>query len=345
VLVAMALVFGLAVVVAPEPTGQNGSSTQGVARVDAQAAAAVAAAPPGSPADAARRAKAANEPVEVLSQRTGSSTTMANPDGTFTTTYEAGITRVLRDGRWVDLDPTLTPASTRAKGWRAAGGAGRVFAAKVSATPMFVSAGGGPADSALAGVANTAGEALTLRWPGRLPEPEISGPTATYDVAGPQTVTVTLNGASFDARVVLAARPSESEPVFRFPVTLSGVRLVPDEGGGYEARDGGGEVAFRIPPLVGWDSAEPADPDAGPERVPLPSQLVEAADGGQVLELRPGREFLDSAVYPVTLDPVVIPEVGVGKDTFVKGVSDRLCKGVSREPGATGFAAGREGPL
>jgi hypothetical protein len=262
VLVAMALVFGLAVAVAPEPTGQSGASTQGVARVDAQAAAAVAAAPPGSPADAARRAKAANRPVDVPAATTESSTTVANPDGTFTTTYEGGIVRVLRDGKWRDLDPTLTPASTRAKGWRDAGGGSRVFAAKVSVTRMFVSAGGGPADSALAGVANTAGESLTLRWPGRLPEPEISGPTATYDVAGPERVSVTLNGAGFDARVVLPARPAEAEPVYRFPVTLTGVRLVPDEGGGYEARDGGGEVAFRIPPLVGWDSTPPANPES-----------------------------------------------------------------------------------
>lgn len=48
-----------------------------------------------------------DSPVEVLSLRDERSTTVANPDGTFTTTTAVQPVRTSKDGRWVDIDTTL----------------------------------------------------------------------------------------------------------------------------------------------------------------------------------------------------------------------------------------------
>ncbi|KZB80322.1 hypothetical protein [Amycolatopsis regifaucium] len=49
-------------------------------------------------------ARSQDKPVEMLSERTGTSSTFANPDGSRTTQVHGGPVHVRRDGDWVPVD-------------------------------------------------------------------------------------------------------------------------------------------------------------------------------------------------------------------------------------------------
>jgi RHS repeat-associated protein len=308
-----ATLFSLTVVVAPDEVGHGRSALSAAAVSDAA----------NPTAAALRAARASGRPVEIASATTAYSITTANPDGTLTTTLDGSPTRAFRNGRWVPLDATLKSGTAkvplgRVKGKGTNPSRVAVFAPKVSDQRVYISAGDERSDDApLASVGTTAGQALSLDWPTTLPAPDVSGPTATYDVTGPESVTVTALDSGFDAHVVLPSRPSKT-PVYRFPLTTTGVRFVDEGNGAYAAVDKAGKEIFQIPTPVGWDSSPLADPDTGPLQVQLNSSLVTDSTGGQVLEIRPSDQWLAGAVYPVVIDPVVIAQVGITQDTYVK---------------------------
>ncbi|MGH1554642.1 hypothetical protein ACRAWF_30140 [Streptomyces sp. L7] len=53
-------------------------------------------------------AQAENRRIEILSDRTETGSTYANPDGTLTTEAFAAQIRVKEDGKWEDIDTTLS---------------------------------------------------------------------------------------------------------------------------------------------------------------------------------------------------------------------------------------------
>ena len=79
----------------------------------ASAAPTAAAAPTQDPIDAPDAATAMrlawkfSKPIEVLGERTESSQTFAQPDGTFRTKQFATPVRVRQGSQWVDVDPAL----------------------------------------------------------------------------------------------------------------------------------------------------------------------------------------------------------------------------------------------
>jgi hypothetical protein len=81
-------------------------------------------------ASAVAGAAAEDKPVEDLSQRTGTSITVVNPDGTRTLTQHQSPVRVKRAGKWVDIDSTLMKQEDG------------TFQPKVSATKIVIGAGG-----------------------------------------------------------------------------------------------------------------------------------------------------------------------------------------------------------
>jgi hypothetical protein len=101
-------------------------------------------------------------PVDTLT--TPTSTTVADPQGTFTLTQSAEPVRAWRGGAWKNLDPRLhvNPDHT--------------VSPNVTTNGLRLSGGGtGP----LATMSAT-GRTLSLTWPTRLPAPTVSGATATY---------------------------------------------------------------------------------------------------------------------------------------------------------------------
>lgn len=126
----------------------------------------LAARPPGMPhaakavsgsktsAAASQEAKAAGKPVDVPQLTTDRSTTVANPDGSFTTTESFSPVRMKAGGGWAPIDTTL--ARTANGDW----------APKAAVASITLSGGGtGP----LATVSSGA-KSLSLTWPlGALP--------------------------------------------------------------------------------------------------------------------------------------------------------------------------------
>jgi hypothetical protein len=162
------------------------------------------------------KARVTGKKVEVTALRDASSTTYANPDGTFTLTTHAQPVRAKNaDGQWQDIDTTLVATD---KGWTTT----------ASPTPVTFSPGGSPSGSdgvvksglrqasytaprhaayAAAGdddetgtgstedapatptipttwselvTLTTGGHELTVSWPGALPEPVITDAQALY---------------------------------------------------------------------------------------------------------------------------------------------------------------------
>lgn len=120
----------------------------------------------GSDPSARVEASKTGQAVEVLSERTAYTTTLANPDGTYTLTQSTTPQRVQSgDGSWRSVDATLVRRPDGTVGPKAAA--------------VDLSFSGGGDGAGLLRIGNDRG-ALRLGWPGRLPEPTLNGATATY---------------------------------------------------------------------------------------------------------------------------------------------------------------------
>ena len=136
---------------------------------------------PKGPAEAANEtsalltARLQNRRIEVLDQRSETSTVWAHPDGLLTWEESAGPVRVRQGDDWADVDLTLRkrPDGT---------------IAPVAHPRGLALAGGGigaAAEPTRLAELKQAGGSVDLLWPGRLPEPEIDGTRATYRAVRP----------------------------------------------------------------------------------------------------------------------------------------------------------------
>ncbi|MEU9369109.1 LamG-like jellyroll fold domain-containing protein [Streptomyces avermitilis] len=264
---------------------------------------------------AAAQANAAKsgKSVEILSLRDERSTTVANPDGTFTVSEYVQPVRTRKNGKWTAIDPTLVKQ------------ANGTYAPKAALTAMSFSGGG---DRTFAEVEKD-GRSLALDWVNKLPEPEISGPTATYGNVLPGVdLKVTASAEGFSHVLVVknakaAASPELAE--LELPVDTSDVKLKETEGGGLAAMDSGsGGTVFEAPQPLMWDSSHqadasaPAEPSTSPSAPAADPEAATPPDGAQVadvsldvasdtMSLTPDADLLTGkdTVYPVYIDPVV----------------------------------------
>ncbi|GAA1392372.1 hypothetical protein GCM10009639_23880 [Kitasatospora putterlickiae] len=271
--------------------------------------------------DAIGTAKSTGKPVVVESMTTESSRTVANPDGTLTTTDNSAPVRTKRSGNWTDLDATLraNPDGT--------------LAPAVSATPVTFSGGGsGP----MATLATEDGGKISFDAPFALPKPTLNGATATYPEVLPGVdlqLTALPDGGWRDVIVVrtAAAAANPALKTLRFPLKAEGLNVSTTDAGEVEVKDDHGTVRFHSSRALQWDSSRPApasasakssatgrsaaarnDPDAPP---PPPASTAEGpGDGANVaaiattvvngtLELTPDQSALGSGTGPWYLDP------------------------------------------
>lgn len=305
---------------------------------------------------ASQRAAASGEPVEVTAARTEYTTTLANPDGTFTLTQATQPQRArAKDGSWRDVDITLEKRAD-----------GRI-APKAAVVDLSFSAGGSGAGM----LSLSRGDRqLKLGWPGALPEPTLDGAAATYANVPVKGVDLQLTATAEGYREVLvvksaeAAASSELEKI-RLTAAGEGLSVVPGEGGGLRAVDADGNAVFRGPAGQMWDSAvptpapqsrttsnvkalpeqtdDPAQPDEGNVTAELPVAVGDGAVSVQPdLDLLRGKD----TVYPVFIDP----SVGLGLSEWTKLSSDgdkfykfTEPKGVGYCGYADGYACPRDG--
>ncbi|MEV1119934.1 DNRLRE domain-containing protein [Actinosynnema sp. NPDC049800] len=245
---------------------------------------------------ALRTARLRNAPVEVVGQRTETSTTWANPDGSFRTELAAGPVRTKKDGEWLTVDPALRVdrdgVRPKATGWEA----------------TFARARGAREQTTALVSTQVGGHDVTIGWQGALPEPEVDGVKITYPDVRPDTdLVVESRRSGFEQYFVLKRRPTG--PVsFSVPITVEGLEAVRTSPGGMvEFVDDAGTVIATMPPPRMW-GAERDERLGEPTRsTPVDHEVNQSGDAVTVT-LRPDQGFLaDPAVaYPVTVDPYLV---------------------------------------
>jgi hypothetical protein len=201
---------------------------------------------PLSPAQqATAQAKASGQSVPVPTLTDAYSTTVANPDGTFTQTQSAVPQRVQKNGTWTDLDATLVANP------------GGGLSPKTSSEPLTLSAGGnGP----LATMATTDGKQLALTVPFALPAPTITGDTALYSgiAAGIDLSVQATPTGGFSTVLIVKNASAAANPLLThltFTTSTAGVTVSADAQGNLTAADSTGTAIFSAPTPQVWDSS------------------------------------------------------------------------------------------
>ncbi|MFF9839227.1 DNRLRE domain-containing protein [Streptomyces sp. NPDC013740] len=271
-------------------------------------------------------ARLSGKRVEAKSERTESSTTWANPNGTVTTDAASGPIR-FRDGasgEWRDVDLELTkrdgavvakghplglklagktPAAQAAK-VRASGAAGEV---KTSPVPLVTLSAG-------------QGRELGLSWRGALPEPQVSGTKARYvDALRATDLVIESTRTGFEQFLELKNRSAvAANGSVTLTLNAKGIkaRANADRSVTFLDRKTGKQVGL-LPAPVMWDASVDAKSGEHTRRADVGLKVTQR--GSQVdLTLTPNAKFLaDPATkYPVTVDPAV--NIGASFDTFVQ---------------------------
>ncbi|MER5402716.1 DNRLRE domain-containing protein [Streptomyces sp. NPDC002599] len=229
--------------------------------------------------------------AEIVSERTESTTTWANGDGTTTVEAYTGPIRVKQaDGSWKPVDTTLVAKNG-------------VVRPKMAAADIAFSGGG--SDEPLAEVSR-GGRTLGLDWPNKLPEPRLNGPTAVYpDAVDGGDLVVTALKEGFSHSVVLNQRP-DGPVSYRLPISADGLTLHETTDERLRWSDSSGRTVATAPVPVMWGAGE-KHASGEPEDLAAVDVTIDRDDetGDQVLVLKPDAEFLADPTleYPVTIDP------------------------------------------
>ncbi|WP_030180117.1 LamG domain-containing protein [Streptomyces sp. NRRL S-813] len=212
-------------------------------------AASAAAADTSAPSEgqqALAQAQQSGQRVEVLGERTDRTTVYANPDGYTFTLEESAVPVRARtsDGGWQTPDATLEKRSDGS------------VAPKAAAVGMAFSGGG---DTAPLVRISDQGKSLELGWPGKLPAPQLDGPSALYaEVLPGVDLKLTATPESFQSVFVVKtpeAAASEELKKLTFALKSDGLQVREGAAGNLAALDGDGRTVFKAPPARMWDSA------------------------------------------------------------------------------------------
>jgi RHS repeat-associated protein len=239
--------------------------------------------------------------VEITNDRSPSSTTYANPDGTFTTDTSAGPVRAMTVDGWKAIDPSLV-----------SDGHGRLQP-KVAAAALSLSAdGSGDAASLTNGK-----KSLHLDWASALSAPTVSGAEATYNLGGGTSLRLVARADGFEASVVLSRRPGNSTS-WSLPLSATGLTATSTADGGADLADSSGTSVFAISAPHMFDATR--DVAGDPTREGPVAMTVTGTAPNQALKLTPSSDFLSDpgTVYPVTVDPTFTTvNAGRAADTFI----------------------------
>lgn len=233
-----------------------------------------------TPDVAQSQAESSGTVVAVTSLSTPDSTTVANPDGSFTTTESTYDTQKFVNGAWTPLSATLQANPNGS------------YSPAVPASPLVLSGGG---NTALATM-TAAGRTLTVSWPGSLPAPAVSGPTATYVGVFPGVnlvVTADDQGGFSDVLVVTSAAAAANPALSALQLTVTtsgGLVLSTDASGDLIAAAGSSD-----PPLISFDAPQIWDSTPGP-----PGEATVTNGDGVTVDAASGDPVASSAEGPGT---------------------------------------------
>lgn len=236
--------------------------------------------PVGSAPWAVGQAKKTGQRIAVTAEQSEARDVYANPNGSFTAELRTTPVRVRRGSGWVPVDTTLRQ--------RAGGG----VEPAATTVPVVFSGGG---DQPLVRLGEGAAQ-VELRWPKPLPEPVLSGDSATYpEVFTGVDLRMTATAQGFKEVLVVkdgAAAENPELAELRFGLDTKGIELRDNGHGNLTARDAKGEQVFGSGAPMAWDSAA--------------ARAVGRLDlKKDELVLRPDRKLLSdpATTFPVYIDP------------------------------------------
>ncbi|MFC3453223.1 LamG domain-containing protein [Amycolatopsis speibonae] len=253
-------------------------------------------------AAATKFAKQGQKKVRVDDLTSERSETFANPDGSLTLTQNTRPVRVPRDGDWVPADSTLSPGPNGA------------LSPKAAMADISLSAGR-RGDVQTAGAApllqlSANGTSVGLDWPGVLPQPIVSGATATYpDVLPGVDLKVEVDVDKVHEVVVIKTPEAAKNPAIakiKLGLPVKNGKLSKDDDGALRVKDAKGADVFLAKAPLMWDSSgvEPGATDfvRGPATGGRQAKVSTEISGKSLL-LTPDADLLANAAYPVYVDP------------------------------------------
>ncbi|KPI14873.1 RHS repeat-associated core domain containing protein-containing protein [Actinobacteria bacterium OK074] len=240
--------------------------------------------------------------VEALSERTGTSTTWVNKDGSLTTELAAGPVRFERDGQWTDVDVNLREVDggvapkAHPEGLRLAGKTGTpaksIAAARTAKATDLVTLGEGE-------------QQITLQWKGGLPRPKLDGPRAEYVNAVPGAdVVVEATRTGFEQYVEIKKRPAGDGYTYTLPLKAKGLTVRQLDDGSVQFTDKKSKRQAVMPAPVMWDASVDARSGEHTRRAEVGLEVVRHGSAVDLV-VTPDAEFLadPETDYPVTVDP------------------------------------------
>ncbi|MEV7594317.1 DNRLRE domain-containing protein [Streptomyces sp. NPDC089922] len=256
--------------------------------------------------------------VEALSERTESSTTWVNKDGSLTTDLAAGPVRFKEaaTGEWRDVDVNLAAAPDGSVASKAHPQGLRLSGKTASKASLLKSAPS--AEAADLVTLGTGDEAITLQWRGGLPAPKLDGTRATYEGAVPGAdLIVEATRTGFEQFVELKAKP-EAGFGYTLPLKTKGLKAEQQPDGSVLFTDRKSKKTATMPAPVMWDSTVDAVSGEHTRRAKVAMKVVKTKNGVDLV-ITPDAAFLaDPATkYPVTVDPST-SSLGNLFDTYVQ---------------------------
>ncbi|WP_051716424.1 DNRLRE domain-containing protein, partial [Streptomyces bikiniensis] len=264
-------------------------------------------------------ARLSGKRVEALSERTETSTTWVNKDGSLTTELSAGPVRFHDEdsGDWRDVDLDLV-----------AGADGAVESKAHPNGLRLAGKTGTPAASLKAGQASKAvdlvtlgegDEQITLQWRGGLPAPKLEGTRAEYVNAVPGAdVVVEATRTGFEQYVEIKQRPATGGYTYTLPLKTKGLKVTEQEDGSLLFTDKKSKKQAVMPAPVMWDATVDKVSGEHTRRAKVDMKVVKRK-GSVDLVLTPDAKFLadPETKYPVTVDPST-SALGNVFDTYVQ---------------------------
>ncbi|MFD5917981.1 DNRLRE domain-containing protein [Kitasatospora sp. NPDC058201] len=261
--------------------------------------------PTGDLASARLTARLQGKPVEVPAERTDSSTTWANPDGSVTLEVAAGPVRMRRpDGGWADVDVTFAKRPDGSVASKAhPRGLALAGETKGRRAGSFAEAAGAPVQDLLSLTAG--GRNVAMQWRGGLPAPRVEGARATYpDVLPGADLVIDATRTGYEQSVILKKRPAGPAD-YTLPLKAPGVNARQNDDGGVTFTEAAtGRELASMPAPVMWDATVDRNSGEHTHRAPVGLKVVQSGDTIE-LRLSPDAAFLadPATAYPVTVDP------------------------------------------
>ncbi|MFJ2110842.1 DNRLRE domain-containing protein [Streptomyces sp. NPDC087850] len=262
-------------------------------------------------------ARLSGKRVEALSERTETSTTWVNKDGSLTTELSAGPIRFDEDGQWRPVDLTLVEQSDgtvepmgHPNGLRLNPGGG------VKARSLKDTGSAAARDLVTLGEGD---EQITLQWKGGLPAPKLDGTRATYVNAVPgANVVVEATRTGYEQYVDIQQRPAADGYTYTLPLKAKGLKVKQQADGSLSFTDRKNKKRAVMPAPVMWDAKVDKVSGEHTNRAKVGMKVVQRK-GAVDLVITPDAKFLadPETEFPVTVDPST-SSLGNVFDTYVQ---------------------------